>query len=242
MIPKIIHYCWFGGNPLPEKDQKCIESWKKFCPDYKIIEWNESNYDLNKNAYMAAAYKEKKWGFVPDYARFDIIYNKGGFYLDTDVELVKPLNELISNQAYMGFEGKVWVNGGIGFGAEAQNYIIKDLRDMYDNINFYKEDGTINLTPSPYYITDFLVSKGLKRDDSIQMIGNMKIYPTEYFAAKDYDTGVVHRTENTISIHQYNASWMTPRKKLGLKIKRIIGTRNFERLINMKQKIVKKRR
>lgn len=242
MIPKIIHYCWFGGNPLPEKDQKCIESWKKFCPDYQIIEWNENNYDLNKNVYMADAYKEKKWGFVPDYARFDIIYNEGGFYLDTDVELVKPLDELISNQAYMGFEGKVWINGGIGFGAEAKNHIIKDLRDMYNNMSFYKEDGTINLTPSPYYITDFLVSKGLKRDDSIQMIGNMKIYPSEYFAAKDYDTGVVHRTENTISIHQYNASWMTPRKKLGLKIKRIIGTKNFERLINMKQKIVKKRR
>lgn len=242
MIPKVIHYCWFGGNPLPEKDKRCIESWKKYCPDYKIIEWNENNYDLNKNMYMAAAYKEKKWGFVPDYARFDIVYNEGGFYLDTDVELVKPLDELISNQAYMGFEGKVWINGGIGFGAKAKNHIIKGLRDMYDDMSFYKEDGTMNLTPSPYYITDYLESRGLKRDNSMQMIDNMKIYPTEYFASKDYDTGVIHRTENTISIHQYNASWMTPRKRLGLKVKRFIGTKNFERLIRIKQKIIKKRR
>lgn len=242
MIPKVIHYCWFGGNPLPEKDKKCIESWKKYCPDYKIIEWNESNYDLNKNMYMAAAYKEKKWGFVPDYARFDIIYNEGGFYLDTDVELVKPLDELISNQAYMGFEGKIWINGGIGFGAKSKNHIIKGLRDMYNDISFYKEDGTMNLIPSPYYITEYLVSRGLKRDNSMQMIDNMRIYPTEYFASKDYDTGVIHLTKNTISIHQYNASWMSPWKKISLKVKRFIGTKNFERLIKIKQKIIKKRR
>lgn len=242
MIPKVIHYCWFGGNELPEKDKKCIESWKKFCPDYKIIEWNESNYDLNRNKYMEDAYKEKKWGFVPDYARFDIIYNEGGFYLDTDVELVKSLDELRSNEAYMGFEGKKWINGGIGFGAEEKNEVIKGLRDMYDDKSFYKEDGEMNLTPSPYYITEFFVNKGLKRDDSMQMIDNMKIYPSEYFAAKDYDTGVIHQTENTISIHQYNASWMTKRKKIALKIKRIIGVNNFQKLIKIKKKITKKRR
>ena len=195
MIPKIIHYCWFGGNPLPEKDQKCIDSWKKFCPDYKIIEWNESNYDLNRNKYMSDAYKEKKWGFVPDYARFDIIYNEGGFYLDTDVELVKSLDELRSNEAYMGFEGEIWINGGIGFGAEKKNQVIKSLRDMYDDKSFYKEDGEMNLTPSPYYITEFLVNKGLKRDDSMQMIDNMKVYPSEYFAAKNYDTGVIQKIQ-----------------------------------------------
>ena len=242
MIPKIIHYCWFGGNPLPEKDQKCIESWRKFCPDYKIIEWNESNYNLNRNKYMSDAYKEKKWGFVPDYARFDIIYNEGGFYLDTDVELVKSLDELRSNEAYMGFEGEKWINGGIGFGAEEKNEVIKGLRDMYDDKSFYKEDGEMNLTPSPYYITDFFVNKGLKRDDSMQMIDNMKIYPSEYFAAKDYDTGVIHRTENTISIHQYNASWMTKRKKIALKIKRIIGVNNFEKLTKIKKQITTKKR
>ena len=103
MIPKIIHYCWFGGAELPEKDRKCIESWKKFCPDYQIIEWNENNYDVTKNTYMYQAYQAKKWGFVPDYARLDIIYQHGGIYLDTDVELVKNLDSLLENDAFMGF-------------------------------------------------------------------------------------------------------------------------------------------
>lgn len=237
MIPKVIHYCWFGGNPLPEKDKKCIESWKKYCPDYEIKEWNESNYDINKNKYMSDAYKEKKWGFVPDYARFDIIYNEGGFYLDTDVELVKSLDELRENKAYMGFECGMWINGGIGFGAEAKNPTLRDLRDMYEKISFYKEDGTINLKPSPYYITEHLEEKGLKRKNEIQMIEQMKIYPIEYFAPKDYITGKLTKTKNTISIHQYNASWFSPKKKVIRKIKAILGQENFKKLISIKEKI-----
>lgn len=234
MIPKIIHYCWFGGNPIPEKDQKCINSWKKYCPDYEIVEWNEKNYDLNKNKYMMQAYKEQKWGFVPDYARFDIIYTQGGFYLDTDVELVKSLDELRNNNGYMGFEGKIWVNGGIGFGAEAGNKTIKGLRDMHDELSFYQKDGTLNLKPSPYYITEFLESKGLQRNDKEQIVEELKIYPSDFFAAKDYETGKLHLTENTVSIHQYNASWMSPRKKRARKIKRLLGENTFNKLIKIK--------
>lgn len=234
MIPKIIHYCWFGGNPIPEKDQKCINSWKKYCPDYEIVEWNEKNYNLNKNKYMMQAYKEQKWGFVPDYARFDIIYTQGGFYLDTDVELVKSLDELRNNNGYMGFEGKIWVNGGIGFGAEAGNKTIKGLRDMYDELSFYQKDGTLNLKPSPYYITEFLESKGLQRNDKEQIVEELKIYPSDFFAAKDYETGKLHLTENTVSIHQYNASWMSPRKKRARKIKRLLGENTFNKLIKIK--------
>ena len=241
MIPKKIHYCWFGGNPIPEKDKKCIESWKKYCPDYEIIEWNESNYDLNKNQYMAEAYKERKWGFVPDYARFDIIYNHGGFYLDTDVELIASLDILRDNKGYMGFEGGTWINGGIGFGGEAGNETIKGLIDMYDHLSFYQEDGNLNLKPSPYYITEYLVKKGLSRDNREQDVGDLHIYPTDYFAAKDYDTGKVHKTMNTISIHQYNASWKTPKQKLVYKIKRVIGEKNFEKLLEVKKIIIKYR-
>ena len=237
MIPKKIHYCWFGGNPIPEKDKKCIESWKKYCPDYEIIEWNESNYDLNKNQYMAEAYKERKWGFVPDYARFDIIYNHGGFYLDTDVELIASLDILRDNKGYMGFEGGTWINGGIGCGGEAGNETIKGLRDMYDHLSFYQEDGNLNLKPSPYYITEYLVKNGLSRDNREQDVGDLHIYPTDYFAAKDYDTGKVHKTMNTISIHQYNASWKTPKQKLVYKIKMVIGEKNFEKLLEVKKRI-----
>lgn len=240
MIPKVIHYCWFGGKPIPEKDKKCIESWKKFCPDFEIKEWNENNYDIEKNKYMAAAYKEKKWGFVPDYARFDIIYKEGGFYLDTDVELIRPLEELRENEAYMGFESKRWINGGIGFGAKAGNELIKELRDMYENINFYNEDGSLNMKPSPYYITELLEKNGLQCNNKMQLIGTMKIYPTEYFAAKDYNTGKVTKTENTISIHHYNASWQSPQKKLKLKIKRILGERLYNLLVLAKKRIKRK--
>lgn len=240
MIPKVIHYCWFGGKPIPEKDKKCIESWKKFCPDFEIKEWNENNYDIEKNKYMSDAYKEKKWGFVPDYARFDIIYNEGGFYLDTDVELIKPLEELRENEAYMGFESKRWINGGIGFGANARNKLIKELRDMYENINFYNEDGSLNIKPSPYYITEFLEKKGLQCNNKMQLIDTMKIYPTEYFAAKDYITGKVTKTKNSISIHQYNASWQSPKSKFKLKVKQIMGDKIYNMLILIKKKIIKK--
>lgn len=231
MIEKKIHYCWFGGAPLPEKDKHCIESWKKYCPDYEIIEWNESNYDVNKNKYMSEAYKAKKWGFVPDYARFDIIYNQGGFYLDTDVELVQSLEQLRNNHAYMGFEGGVWINGGIGFGAEAGNDIIKGLRDMYDEKSFKKDGGEFDLTPSPYYITEFLEKLGLRRNNEMQQIGTMTIYPSDYFAAKDYETGKIHKTNNTISIHQYNASWMSPKDKMKIKLKRLIGQNAYNRIL-----------
>lgn len=211
MIPKIIHYCWFGGNPLPEKDKKCIESWKKYCPDYEIKEWNETNYNVNKNKYMSDAYKNKKWGFVPDYARFDIIYNEGGFYLDTDVELIKSLDSLRTNDSYMGFECDCFVNGGIGFGATPKNQMIEKLRDMYNELDFYKKNGEINLKPSPHYITELLEENGLVRNNKKQTINGLIIYPIEYFSPKDYYTGDINITENTISIHHYNMSWVDPK-------------------------------
>ena len=127
MIPKKIHYCWIGGNPLPELAIKCIESWKKYCPDYEIIEWNEKNYDFRKNQFMREAYDEKKWGFVPDYARLDIIYEHGGIYLDTDVEIIKPLDSLLKEQGFAGMEQPGIVALGLGFGAEPKLPLIKEL-------------------------------------------------------------------------------------------------------------------
>ena len=218
MIPKIIHYCWFGGNSMPDEYKKYIDSWRKFCPDYEIKEWNESNYDMSKNKYMFDAYNEKKWGFVPDYARFDIIYEHGGFYLDTDVELLKPLDELLHNKAYLGFENDTFVNGGIGFGAEKGNRTIKDLRDMYDGLSFYNEDGSLNTVPSPFYITRFLESQGLLRNNSFQIIGECTIYPKDFFSPKDYNSGEIHLTCNSVSIHHFDASWFTKTQK---KIKKI---------------------
>lgn len=225
MIPKKIHYCWFGGNPIPEKDQKCIDSWKKFCPDYEIIKWDESNYDLTKNQYMQDAYNEKKWGFVPDYARLDIIYNHGGIYLDTDVEIIKSFDDLLDNEAFMGIEDNNAIAPGLAFGAECHHEGIKLLRDMYDNISFYKKDGTLNLTPSPTLATKLLKENGAVISSEKQTVLGITIYPTEYFAPMNYSTGFLNCTDNTHSIHWYNMSWVDENGRKWHKRQQIIARR-----------------
>ena len=212
-IPKIIHYCWFGGGALPEKDQKCIESWKKYCPDYEIREWNESNYDITKNAYMHQAYEAKKWGFVPDYARFDIIYQYGGIYLDTDVEIIRTLDPLLQQSAFMGFENDHAVNPGLIIAAEPEHELIHELMNLYSNRNFRKQDGTLDMIPSPKIVTDYLSTLGLEYTNQLQTIGNMNFFPTEYFCPKSYFSNQVNITSNTFTIHHFNASWKTPKEK-----------------------------
>ncbi len=208
MIPKIIHYCWFGNNPIPEKDLKCIESWRKFCPDYEIKQWDENNYDIKKNKYMYDAYKAEKWGFVPDYARLDIIYNNGGIYLDTDVELVKSLDELLENEAFMGFESVYYVAPGLGFGAEKGHSGIKQMLDAYEKLEFVRPDGSLDLTPSPIINSAQLVANGAVMNNQMQEVLGIKLYPSEYFCPLNYGTGIFNQTENTFSIHHYNMSWV----------------------------------
>ena len=217
MIPKKIHYCWFGSGDLPEKDIKCIESWKKFCPDYEIIQWNENNYDITKNSYMKEAYDEKKYGFVPDYARLDIIYNYGGIYLDTDVELLKNLDFLLDYKGFTGFEaidtGQKFIALGLGFGAEKGNEIIKKMRDDYERIRFKFDDGKLNLTPSPAYSTRSLKELGLKQDGILQEIDGFLFLPKDYLCPLSCVSNELNITDNTISIHHYNASWLTEKDK-----------------------------
>lgn len=215
MIPKKIHYCWFGGGEIPEHDKKCIESWKRFCPDYEIIRWDESNYDVTKNRYMYEAYQAKKWGFVSDYARLDIIYEHGGIYLDTDVELLRSLDDLLENKAYMGFEqrGRA-VNTGLGFGAEKHMPLIGEIRDaIYANRTFQRGVGDYDTTPCPAMSTAFLEEMGLKRNDQMQVIGGIRIYPSQYFAPLNSIDGMMDTTEITYSIHHYHASWLEPEEK-----------------------------
>ena len=236
MIPKKIHYFWVGGNPMPEKNKACVTSWKKFCPDYEIIEWNESNYDFSVCAYMAQAYESRLWGFVPDYARLDIIYREGGIYLDTDVELLKSLDSLLSCKAFFGFENPSSVAPGLGFGAEPGNEILKQMRDSYHSFSFYKEDGTPNLIPSPVYATKILTSYGLKPNGKRQSVHGIELFPAEYFAPLCYTDGRLKVTENTFSVHWYQASWHTPKQKKRIrriqKINRIFG-RRLGRIINL---------
>lgn len=211
MIPKIIHYCWFGGGPIPEKDLQCIQSWKKYCPDYTIIRWDESNYDIHKYKYMEQAYNEKKWGFVPDIARLDIIYQNGGIYLDTDVEIIKSFDTLLDNKAFIGFEDGCHINLGQGFGSEKNNPIIQDMIDkIYSKREFLNDYGLPDTTPSPQMQTEYLLSKGLVQDNSLQKIDNITIYPSSFFCPVDFMSGKLNVTEDTYSIHWFNASWYEP--------------------------------
>lgn len=209
MIPKIIHYCWFGNNPLPETALKCIESWKKNCPDYEIKQWNESNFDFSGSKYLEDAFKEKKWGFVSDVARCKIIYENGGIYLDTDVEVVKNLDSLLREPAVIGFESSELVNTGNILAAEKSNVAIKLLLDYYNNISLYNEDGSINNIACPVYNTAALKAIGLKQDGSFQQLQNITVFPKEYFCPKDFYSGDLDLTENTFSIHHMDGSWLS---------------------------------
>lgn len=234
MIPKKLHYCWFGGKPLPEKDTKCIESWKQMCPDYEIIRWDESNYDISKNPYMQEAYNAQKWGFVPDFARLDIIYNEGGIYLDTDVELVKNLDELLSNEAFMGFEDGIHVSPGLCIAAIPHHPTIGRLMSIYENRHFVTENGKFDLTPSPIMNTDMLAQMGLQQNNQQQVVAGITIYPKEYFCPKDYHTGKITMSENTYGIHWFNASWISPHHKRMQKVKNLLGDDLFFKLVHIK--------
>lgn len=207
IIPKVIHYCWFGRKPLPDNYRRWMESWHRFCPDYEIKEWNEDNYDIKKNRYMFQAYQNEKWGFVVDYARLDIIYEFGGIYFDTDVELVANLDDMLYQKAFAGFERQTNVALGLGFGATPHLQMIKEMRDMYDDLSFVQENGELNLVASPVYQTDFLVKRGLVLNGEYQKVGDMVIYPEKMFSGKCPYTRRVRLTSYTKSIHHYDASW-----------------------------------
>jgi hypothetical protein len=213
LIPKIIHYCWFGGNPLPELAQKCISSWKKFFPDYEIKEWNEQNYDVNKILYTKQAYEAKKYAFVSDYARFDILYQYGGLYFDTDVEVIKPMDEILKRGAFAGVErtgDASSLNAGLGLASPAASPIYKEILDSYKDTSFLNEDGTQNLTTVVTRVSDIFKNHGLKDIDEIQTVAGVTVYPVDYFCPKDYITGKMNITQNTHTIHWYDGSWLLP--------------------------------
>ncbi len=233
MIPKIIHYCWLGGAEKPESVLRCIKSWQKCCPDYEIIEWNESNLDLDLSLYAKQAYEAKAWGFVPDPLRLWIIYTYGGFYLDTDVQLIRSLDGLLTEKCFVGFEeGRLdlglYVAMGLGFGAEAGNSFIKEHFELYDNLSFINADGSYNKIPSPKFSTDLLKSKGLNNKiNQTQKVGEVSVYATEYFCPKSFETGISNITENTYSIHHYDASWFTDEQQAEKKARWKMYKKNY---------------
>ena len=219
MIPKIIHYCWFGRKPLPELALKCIASWKKFLPDYEIKEWNEENFDVNQIPYTAEAYKCKKYAFVSDYARFKIIYEHGGIYFDTDVEVIKPLDEIIAKGFFFGMEANdgdllcapglgFACNAGLGFACNAGLGLCKEMIDQYEHENFILSNGLLNLETVVTRFSNILQKHGFKYNNDITEFENMFFYPPEFFCPINYHTGEKNTTQNTYTIHHYAASWV----------------------------------
>ena len=229
-IPKIIHYCWFGKGELPKLAKKCIKSWKKYCPDYEIICHNEDNFDLNQNRYLSEAYKAGKWAFVSDYVRLKVIYDNGGIYLDTDVELIKPIDDLLSNEGFMGFDEKGIVATGLGFGAEKGNEIVAEFLKDYDNISFILPDGSYDVTPCPDRNTEALKRLGMDITNTNQNFKGVTFFPDEYFCPMNYYTGKKTITKNTYSIHHYSASWTSKVTKRTTRIKRIIGVKMYNKI------------
>lgn len=212
IIPRKIHYFWFGRKDIPKQFQENIESWKNACPDYEIVRWDESNYDYRKNPYMRQAYESEKWGFVPDYARLDVINTYGGIYLDTDVELIKPLDDFLQFKLFCGFEDLKAVNFGLGFGGTAENVILQEMMELYEEIDFIKPDKTMNLVPSPVYQTKILAKHGLIRNGNSQYHEDFVAFSPEFFSPINaYGFGRI--TENTFSIHQYAATWFGAEQK-----------------------------
>ena len=235
MIPQKIHYCWFGRNPKPELAIKCIKSWKKYCPDYEIIEWNEDNFDISScPLYVKIAYDMKKWAFVTDYVRLKVVYENGGIYLDTDVELLKPLDELLKYNLFLACEGISYVATGLGFGAKKGSSVLKDNMAIYEDMNPLNEKGEFISNPCPFYTTLVLKKRGI--DFPIKKICNIDddivIFPNEYFNPYDWKKDKLKITKNTYSIHHYSSSWMTDEQKRNHiqktkyeNVKKIFGTK-----------------
>ena len=242
MIPKKIHYCWFGKNTIPEDVQRCIDSWKKYMPDYEIIQWDESNYNIEENIdYVQEAYSQKKWAFVSDYARLDIIHKNGGIYLDTDVEVIKPFDQLLKHQAFFGMEEPGRVNTGLGFGAEKNSEILTQLMELYKDLHFYHKNRMNNMTCVDLALPIFK-EWGVTEKNSVHRINNSAIvYPTEYFCPKNF-SGKGKISENSYSIHHYSSSWRESsifgKEKVVLKIflrkhiNKFFGSGTYEKIKN----------
>lgn len=241
MIPKIIHYCWFGGNEKPESVLRCIESWKKYCPDYEIKEWNEDNFDININNYVKEAYQNSFWAFVSDYARFFVLYKYGGLYFDTDVELIKPIDDLVEEGPFFAREhkDKLIIATGLGMCALPGMNLYKEVLGYYDTMHFVYEDGTFNKKTVVDHVTKVLVKNPneYKYMDTVFKIQDISIYPKEFFCPIDYLTGDEEYTENTRAIHHYDSTWLSEgEKEINQKVRKV--NKRFGHKISLVYKIL----
>lgn len=232
MIPKKIHYCWFGKGKMPKKALNCIKSWKKYCKDYELVLWDEESFDINSNAYVKEAYENRKFAFVTDYVRLYALYTQGGVYMDTDVEVIKPLDEFLSNKAFSGFESNEYVPTGI-MASEKELPIFKELLDYYNDRHFIDKDGNMDITTNVIIITNILKEHGLKCDNKLQTVADFTLYPYDYFCPIDLHTKIKRITNNTATIHWFSGSWLPRRQKIKIEIhnslERIMGKENLSK-------------
>ncbi len=233
MIPEKIHYCWFGRGEKPRLAEKCIASWKKFCPDYEITEWNEDNFDVSAYPYAKYCLENMKWAFLSDFVRLVVVREHGGIYFDTDVEVLRSFDPLLENEAFFGFENDTCVNSGQGFGAEAGHPTVSAMLDKYLSLS-PDENGEYPLTVCPKLNTDALIPFGLEKNGKRQIAGGALILPVEYLNPYDDPTGRLRKTKNTYSVHWYSKSWMSRgtvlRSKLTKPFHRIFGKDCFKRI------------
>lgn len=232
MIPKTIHYIWFGGKPLPPLAKKCIDSWRRHMPQYEIRRWDESNFDISFCPYTAKAYADGKYAFVSDVARFWILHRHGGVYLDTDVELIKPIDDILEAGPFMACEdpddnrtphSRFGVAPGLGIAAPAGHPFYKEILDFYRDTAFEQTNSGFSTITVVATTTSLLAAKGLVRSEAIQCIDGINIYPPEYFAPMDFDSGRISLTPNTRAIHHYAASWFSTEQRIYFRITRMLG-------------------
>lgn len=213
MIPKKIHYCWFGRNPKPKLAEKCIKSWQKFCPDFEIIEWNEDNFDVaSAPDYVQQAYAHKKWAFVTDFVRLQAMTTQGGIYMDTDVELVKPLTPYLKHEAFGGFEAPDRVCTAVMACREGFP-LFREFMEHYYEMSFLNPDGSLNVTTNVDTVSEILLGHGLVPNGLLQTVAGLTIYPSDVFSPVDFESGQLHRTRKTVGIHWFSGSWYTEEEK-----------------------------
>lgn len=227
MIQKVIHYCWFGGSP-PQDVIERVNRWRAVCPDYEVVEWNNHTYPLHKNTFLRQAVENEKWSFASDYARLDILAQHGGIYLDTDVDLLRPFDDLLCHECFLGMENDRNV-ALCTIGAEPDFWFLRDFLALYERISLVDADGYLDLEPNVRHATKLLVEKGLQPDRTPWEFDGLWVYPADYFVAKSYSTGRTFISERTYAVHQFSASWMDERRrnyeqKVKL-LKRVVGIR-----------------
>ena len=208
MIPKIIHAIWFSGDPMPELYRRCLASWKKYTPDYEIKIWNLETYKPDHCLFFEQAIEHGNWAFASDYARADLLRRYGGIYMDLDVEMLRPIDDLLYNDAYMSFESLDRIECGSGMGARPGHPILQEICESYENRPYLKEDGTWDNSTCPVRYTQVIEKHGLKKDGGFQLVEDITVYPFEVLTGKSFDTGIIYNTEFSYTVHHHNGSWI----------------------------------